>query len=174
MDWKELVQQFTELEERAVEEKASQFDDIKEANPKEYEYELESLKLEKLKEVISDRANQKVAEYFLNLSQFRVLKFPSILQNLLYLLGHTREDINLPGTHILNWKQTKTLLTDDFIDRIVKYSHKGAKDQKVLPYALVNKISEKLSKIDQEQVDQYNLGYGRILRFLKLTCTLRK
>jgi len=75
LDWKEQVLQYVEIEEKGVEEKGSSFDDIKEANPKEHEYELENCKLEKLRELIADK-NSNLQEYFIKLKEYRILKFP--------------------------------------------------------------------------------------------------
>lgn len=34
-------------------------------------------------------------------------KFPEILQNLFYLLGHSKQEINLHGTNVLDWRRSK-------------------------------------------------------------------
>ena len=103
MEWKEQVQNFLDLEEKAAEEKAPSFDEIKEAHPKEYEFEVESAKLERLKEILADK-NSQLQDWFLSLQHNRVLKFPQILQNILYLLGYDRAEINQKNTHLLDWQ----------------------------------------------------------------------
>jgi hypothetical protein len=69
------------------------------------------------------------------LTKYRVLKFPQILQNILYLLGWTREKINIPGTHIFDWKNQRDKLADAGVwEAILKYSHRGPKPSQVKPY----------------------------------------
>lgn len=110
----------------------------------------------------------------MNLKEFRILKFPVILQNILYLLSHKRAEINLPNTHLLNWKYVRTLIKPELLSSIIAYNHRGPKPNQVEKYALVNRILSKVEKIDQDQVDQYNLYYGRLFKWLKTTCKLRK
>eukprot|EP00825_Cyclidium_porcatum_P002631 TRINITY_DN1121_c0_g2_i1.p2 TRINITY_DN1121_c0_g2~~TRINITY_DN1121_c0_g2_i1.p2 ORF type:complete len:658 (-),score=176.34 TRINITY_DN1121_c0_g2_i1:285-2258(-) len=168
---KDLVENYNDQEEKAAEEKAPQFEELKEKNEKEYTYELDCAKLDKLKEILDDKVLQ---EYFLNLKEYRVLKFPGILQNILYLLNHKRTEINIPKTHVLNWKYVRSLVKPELIQSIIQYNHRGQKPNQVEKYAMVNRILAKVEKIDQDQVDQYNLYYGRLLKWLKNTCRLRK
>jgi len=57
---------------------------------------------------------------------------------------------------------------------LLEFNHRGAKPDKVEVYANVNRISQKLEKFDQTKVDEYNLCYGRLLKWIKYTCQLRK
>lgn len=102
-----------------------QIEDLK-ADPErenEYLYESECARLEKVKEILSDKTLQ---EQFLSLRDYRVIKFPFIIQNILYLLGYKREDINLPGTHQLNWKHVRhNLINDEFFEKLLEYNHRG-------------------------------------------------
>lgn len=84
------------------------------------------------------------------------------------------EEINVPGTHIFNWKYAKTLLNEDFLQRVVEYTYQGQKPNPVKVYALVNRISSKLEKIEMESVEQYNIGYARLFKWILDVCTLRK
>lgn len=59
----------------------------------------------------------------------------------------------------------------------MEYNHKGAKPATVEEYALVNRIFAKIEFVEKEgepTVDDYNIGYGRMLKWLKLTSYLRK
>eukprot|EP00825_Cyclidium_porcatum_P010125 TRINITY_DN1518_c0_g4_i2.p1 TRINITY_DN1518_c0_g4~~TRINITY_DN1518_c0_g4_i2.p1 ORF type:complete len:668 (-),score=196.14 TRINITY_DN1518_c0_g4_i2:102-2105(-) len=170
-NYKDLVDNYNDQEEKSAEEKAPQFEEFKEKNEKEYTFELDCAKLDKLKELLEDKV---VQEYFLGMKEFRVLRFPIILQNILYLLNYKREEINIPNTHLLNWKYVKEMINPDLIKQIISYNLRGQKPNKVEKYALVNRILAKVEKIDQDQVDQYNLYYGRLLKWLKCTCKLRK
>jgi hypothetical protein len=60
-----------------------------------------------------------------SLAENRIIKFPIVLQAILYLLGYDKREINLPGTNVLNWKYVRNLLNDVLIDKLLAYSHKG-------------------------------------------------
>jgi len=57
------------------------------------------------------------------------------------LLGYDRENINLLGTHVLNWKEIKNLLNGDLFDKILEYNPRGQKPDPVKPYALINRLT---------------------------------
>lgn len=44
----------------------------------------------------------------IKLSQMNFIKFGEIFQNMFYMLGYTKEQINLPNSNILNWKEVKS------------------------------------------------------------------
>ncbi|KAL4455834.1 hypothetical protein ABPG74_003244 [Tetrahymena malaccensis] len=169
---KERLDQLNDEEEKAEDEKKPDYDHLKEANnEKEYQYRLECVRLERQKELLREEDIQK---YIYELAHYRILKFPGILQNILYLLGYSMEEINIPGTHVLNWKEVKKLLNESFINKVIEYNHQGPKPNKVKPYALVNRITAKLEKYDRTQVEEYNIGYARLFKWLQDTCRLRK
>lgn len=93
----------------------------------------------------------------------------------MYLLGHTREEINTKGTHVLNWKLvSKKLINEQFFEKVLNYNLKGEKRDEVPPYSLVNKIGKKVEGYDMEEVNAYNVTFGRLLQWLRYTCELRK
>lgn len=59
-------------------------------------------------------------ESLANLSKTQTLKFASIIQGVLYLLGYTKEDINLPNTNWLDWKSIckNIISSEDFFSRL--------------------------------------------------------
>ncbi|KAL4484274.1 hypothetical protein ABPG72_006385 [Tetrahymena utriculariae] len=169
---KERLDQLNDEEEKAEDEKKPDYDHLKEGNnEKEYQYRLDCVRLERQKELLREEDIQK---YIYELAHFRILKFPGILQNILYLLGYSMEEINISGTHILNWKEVKKILNESFINKVIEYNHQGPKPNKVKPYALVNRITAKLEKYDKTQVEEYNIGYARLFKWLQDTCRLRK
>ena len=118
---KERLDQLNDEEEKAEDEKKPEYDHLKEAkNENEYQYRLDSARLEKQKELLREEDIQK---FILDLANYRILKFPLILQNVLYLIGYTMEEINIPNTHLLNWKYVKTLLNEQFFNKVIEYSH---------------------------------------------------
>ena len=44
------------------------------------------------------------------------IKFSEIFQNLLFLLGHTKQEINLENTNLLNWRKSKGILFNPRFD----------------------------------------------------------
>ena len=140
-------------------------------NYQEYNYEAECLRLERLKELLSDRT---FTSPLIQLNECRLIKFPGILQTALYLLGFGKEEINIAGTNVLNWKYVRTILNENLLDRLVMYSHRGPKEQPPFPWSMVNRVQRRLEKYDQEQVDNYCLPYGRVLKLLLMTCRLRR
>ncbi len=110
------------------------------------------------------------------MSDYRVIKYPGILQGVLYLLGNKKEDINLEGTNQLNWKMVRDILKSEesFFKKVVGYSHRGPKESKVEEYATILRLTRRVGKYVQEEVDNYNLGYGRLFKWFSMTLRLRK
>lgn len=122
---KERIDQLNDEEDKAEDDKKPDFDYLKEANnEKEYQYRLDCARLERQKELLRE---EDIQRYILELVNYRILKFPGILQNVFYLLGHSAEEINIPGTHLLNWKYVKTLLNEHFFASLISYNHQGPK-----------------------------------------------
>jgi len=96
-----------------------------------------------------------------------------VLQNVLYLLGFSRQEICLEDTHILNWKAVKELIDDTLFEKLLAYSHRGQKPEYVHMYAKVNRLLAKVEKFELEQVFAYNLYFGMLLRWLRMNCALR-
>jgi len=92
-----------------------------------------------------------IKEWFLLLKNYKIICHQDFLQNLLFFLGYTKEDINNKDTNVLNWKHTKNLLSqENFFDKLEGYDFKGPKEGKVKPYAFVNRLLEKM-KEDEEK-----------------------
>jgi len=68
----DLVQNYEEQCDKAVEERSADFEALKDAQPHVYEYELECVRLEKVKEFLAEPAFQ---EQFFRLKESRVLRF---------------------------------------------------------------------------------------------------
>jgi len=97
-----------------------------------------------------------------------VVKFRGIIQDAFYLIGYTKEQINLQQQNVMNWKETRHLITDDhFFNKLAEYEPLGPKDAPVKKYAYVNRLTKRLEKYNVEDVDNYNLGLGLLLKFLK-------
>ena len=167
-----FLEEYKEREDKANEEKEAEMDKDLEENEMTYQFDTARLTVQRA--IVLERPTKK---QFMNLAKYRVLSNSGILHQLLYFLGYTKEDINVPKTNILNWKHVKTLLNeDDFFKRIKSYNPVGPKGL-VKQYAYVNRLSTKLEKMTdscpQKEVDDYNLGYGRIYEWFKTVTSVR-
>jgi len=99
----------------------------------------------------------------------------------LYFLGYTKEEVNIQKpfkTNKLDWKRVKHLLTDKtFFNLIDAYNHHGPKSA-VKCYQMINKLLDQVALVEaespQEDVDEYNLGLGRVYEWLKHALNSRK
>ena len=56
-----------------------------------------------------------------NLLEYRVLRYPQIIQSLMFLTGSTREDICLPNTNKLCWKWIREIKHDQIPKAMMAY-----------------------------------------------------
>jgi len=96
------------------------------------------------------------------------------MQGLIYFLGYDKEKVVEPGTQKFFWKSAKSLLTDEFLEKMEKYEFMGPKDGKFTPYQTINYIERIIDGIDPGEVDEYNLLAGRLFKWLKLAIENRK
>ena len=166
----EVVQKALEADDKEPQD-LSDYERFKN-NEKEYNYEIESFKLDKLKDSFGD---EKYLAYFNCLTSMHVLKHRPIMQMALYFLGYKKEDINVPDTNMLDWEKVRsTLCNQGMIERLIEYTHRGEKNQQTEPYSKWVKILSVLEKFDVEAVMSYNLFYGKLLKYMLLTGKLRK
>lgn len=43
----------------------------------------------------------------MNLKKYRIVKFPLLIQSILYFLGHKKSEVDIKGTTHLNWKYVR-------------------------------------------------------------------
>ncbi|EGR33760.1 hypothetical protein IMG5_039650, partial [Ichthyophthirius multifiliis] len=169
----DLIEKYDTQEAYIEEETKQQIDEMKEGNEKNYQFQIDNIKLQKLKLQICE--DEDLKKHIFYLKNFRIIKFPKILQNIFYLLGYKRESINIENTHILDWKKTKEFINEnDFFQKILNYQHQGPKSFPVEIYALINRIQSKLEKFNLQEVYNYNIGLGRLFKWAMETCRLRK
>mmetsp|Transcript_35437 Transcript_35437/g.31933 ORF Transcript_35437/g.31933 Transcript_35437/m.31933 type:complete len:105 (-) Transcript_35437:345-659(-) len=89
------------------------------------------------------------------------------------MIGKTREEINIPGTNIMNWKQAKFLLNDDFFSKLAAYEHAGPKEDKPPKYATIDRILKRLEKYNEEDIFDYNVGVGVLYKYIRQCCEAR-
>lgn len=112
------------------------------------------------------------------LKDYRVLNYDAILQQLLYFIGFTKEDVNLTKTNILDWQKVRTkYINKSFYNKIKIYDFHGPKPAKVKCYQLVNRLKKQLEVIgenaSQRDVEEYNLGYARLYSWFKYVLDTR-
>ena len=118
-------------------------------------------------------------ESFLRLKEYRILCNAKILQIVLHFLGYTKEEINISKTNILNWNLVRrTLLNDEnFFNKLEAYDFRGPKGA-VKSYQMTNYLLDLATEMEkgeyhQEEVDRYNLGYGRIWQWFRYVLECR-
>ena len=80
----------------------------------------------------------------------------------------------------------KELFGEEFLEKVLAYDYKGPKEDTVKTYAYINRIKDRCEKlasskpyqssypIGQREVDEYNLGLGRLLKYITLVSSLRE
>ncbi len=58
----------------------------------------------------------------------KIFKYGKFMQSLFYLLGFEKEAVTEPGTQKFFWKKAKTLINEDFIDKMAAYEFMGPKE----------------------------------------------
>jgi len=72
-----------------------------------------------------------------------VPKFRNALQAVLLFAGYPKEEINLQGTNVLDWRRVHHLLSEQLAVRVIEHSHEGVKLGDVPAYAKVSKLQER-------------------------------
>ena len=169
IEYTEVVEEYT----KRLEEEADNREVPPEADDFEREYIAQTARVEFLRDLLmQDEYKNKLKE----LVNFRVLKFPGIIQNALYLIGYEKEQVDLPGTNVLNWKEARHHIDDaDLFEKLKAYEWVGPKHNPVEKTAFINRIQRRVDEIYKniDEVDKYNLGLGVLLKFLKNLTDLR-
>ena len=108
------------------------------------------------------------------LKNYRVIKMPRIFQAMFYLLKYSREEIWEENTNMLEWKKAKNLINDELFKKINEYNPIGPKTEEYKKYQKMSFISKLVEEVSQEEVDNYSLALGEILKFIKLAIAIRK
>lgn len=103
-----------------------------------------------------------------------VIKFPRIFQSLMYLLKYKqRELVCERGTNKLEWKKAKVLINDDMFARMGDYYPIGPKEDDYKEYEKLKFVQSNLEGISEEQVDEYSIALGKLLRWIKVAIEVR-
>ena len=169
----ELQANWNAAEDRAADERQKSLP--AELTENEVNYQVEQARCDAAKQALLTEAK----EHLTLLPEYRLIKYSYILQQVLYFLGYTKSEVNIPETNILNWKKVRTMLNDEqFFNKINEYNYQGPKGD-VPVYALVNRLMRKMDRFqekpgnNQSDVDYYNAGLGRLLRWFSLVLRVR-
>ena len=79
--------------------------------------------------------SQEWVDMIKNLLEYRVMRYPQIIQSLMFLTGSMREDICLPNTNKLCWKWIREIRADKIPKAMLAYSMWGeTKGREILAY----------------------------------------
>ena len=109
-----------------------------------------------------------------NIKAFRVLKMPHILQSLFFLNKIERERICEPNSNKFSWKKAKELLETELPNLMATYKVWGEKKDDYRPYMRINYVEKLIADLNQEEVDLYHLGLGKLYKWLKMAIDNRK
>lgn len=145
VDWEEVVRGFNEAEEKQVAVKMMGAGDLSE---EKLDYRSDEVRLQVVREQLLDKEG--ALRHLLQLNEYRVIKFPRVLQNAFYLAGHSKEEVNVAGRNELNWRALRNLLlTEEFVQKIAQYQFAGAKAEEVPLYAKVNRVLKRVAEISR-------------------------
>ena len=115
------------------------------------------------------------SEMIANLLRYRVMRYPQIIQSLMFLTGSNREDICLPRTNKLCWKWIREIKTNQIPKAMMEYSMYGeTKGRKILPYQTVVYCEKLIDGLTQVDVENYHNGLGRLFKWLTTALAGRK
>lgn len=162
-DWSaENGDKLKDEEEKIVDEKLAERDDVQDEehsrltrNQILLEYQAAQL-----------QENEELRARLDALKNIKVVKYGKFFQGLLYLLGYSWDSIVEPGTAIFNWKTAKTLLNDDFLEKLKSYQSLGSKDGEFKAYQSLTYIEKLIEGMNPEVVTEYNLIAGKLLSWL--------
>jgi hypothetical protein len=104
-----------------------------------------------------------------------VVKYDRVFQTLFYMLGFKRELICFRDTNKLEWKKALTHLDTDHLFNMIKAQNPfGPKAEEYLVYQKMKFLEKNLEGIDADQVDEYSVALGKLLRWMQYYLELRK
>ena len=114
------------------------------------------------------------------MQNLHVIKFRRIFQSLFYFLKYReRDEISYTDTNRLEWKKCRKLLAksakehEDLFSALGSYWPFAPKDDEYKEYQKLAFISDNISVINEEQVDDYSIALGQLFRWLRMAVDLR-
>lgn len=111
-----------------------------------------------------------------NLLEYRVMRYPQIIQSLMFLTGSRREDICLPNTNKLCWKWIRMIKDEQLPTAMLEYKMFGETKARgpILAYQTVTYCEKIIAGIQTEDVESYHQGLGKLFKWLQTAIAGRK
>ena len=114
-------------------------------------------------------------EKLLTLKDYKIIKYPKVIQMLYYMLGKKKEDICEPDTNKMKWKKAKEFLNENLLEELQKYTPLGPKEGVPPRYRLLNNIEKMLEDYtNMEEIEKYSIVISLVLKWLKDSINVRK
>ena len=94
--------------------------------------------------------NEEFKERLAQFKEIKVMKYGKFLQALFYLLEYKWDNIVETGTQKFNWKTSKSMLNDKFIEKMEQYQCMGPKEGSYTKYQTINYIESLLEGIEPQ------------------------
>lgn len=86
----------------------------------------------------------------------------------------TREEICEKNTNCTSWKKVKALLkNDEVFQKMSEYWPFGPKEESFREYEKLKFIQKNLEGITNDQVDDYSVALGKVLKWIRLAVECR-
>lgn len=108
-----------------------------------------------------------------DLRELSIMKMPRVLQTLFYLLKYSKDEVCERDTNKLDFKRVKPLINEDLFDRMANYKPFGQNDSEFEIYQKLAFLNKNLDGLQEEQVDEFSLCVGKILRWTRMALDLR-
>lgn len=120
-----------------------------------------------IEQVIKNKEN--IESYF----KLKNCKFQRLFQLLCYLLGKKKQEVNLDGTNIFDWRKFTTKLKEKIYEEITEYKYEGLKQGEYKQYNKVDFLEKQFESIDVDAIKQFSYPFFIVLRLAKNLCALR-
>lgn len=92
----------------------------------------------------------------------------------MYLLGFSREQVCEPKTNVLFWKFASKFIVTDLPERMAAFQVMVEKPDHFKAYATLNFCEKVLSVYTEEEIQNYNAGFLKLFKWLKMAIEARK
>jgi len=101
-------------------------------------------------------------EMITKIVSLRVIKMPRIIHALMSFLGYERENICEPETNLFSWKLSKKEFGEHIRAKMRHYNPLGVMQDNIRFTKTINFAEKLLQGYNQEDVDTYHPGFGRM------------
>ena len=116
-------------------------------------------------------------EYFVGaineFKKYHVLRYDKTLQLIMYYFGVKNHQINEPGTNAIFWKKAKSMINTNFFTYIKAVDPIGPKAFVPPVYAMTKRLLSELESLPLEEIDQFSMTMGLLLKFTILCLQTR-